>query len=513
LAERIQRETREQVRLPLSVGVATNKLVSETAVKAERLGGSAAALESLFEVLAGNEASFLAPLSVEVLPDVPDPMRERLDEYQLELIGEIAALREQQACAVFGPPGRQLVARARGIDPRPVLPPALKAEFTVAHTLSSDSNDLGLLHTLLRRMSEILGRRLRTRHLVSRRLVLELHYTDYQLGRYSLPLRPALLDIELWDAARRAFTLANSRPVAVRAVTMTVDRLLEAEPQLDLFEMNSRPTQRAPEKAQSLQRAIDSITTRWGKKGLLRGGNGAEKSSSRRPRCSAAYAVNSNPQRIITMNSVSFSPRPPRVHRVLREELLQDSPNQYQFPKRLVRLHGLVRGGNLRHREHRSNHRLELAGREVREHVPAKRGDNLHALLGRTGAHDRSEDFEPFPEQRREIGADLGTLEKREHDHAAQRRQHRQIVGPGRTAQYVDDDIDRLADLVAESGCGRGDGSLESQLLRPRQFFPAFATCRGNARPAIGQSGWRRCRCRCPLRGSGPARPAPGVPG
>ncbi|HEV8124442.1 MAG TPA: hypothetical protein VGP80_09375 [Gemmatimonadales bacterium] len=286
LAERIQRETREQVRLPLSVGVATNKLVSETAVKAERLGGSAAALESLFEVLAGNEASFLAPLSVEVLPDVPDPMRERLDEYQLELIGEIAALREQQACAVFGPPGRQLVARARGIDPRPVLPPALKAEFTVAHTLSSDSNDLGLLHTLLRRMSEILGRRLRTRHLVSRRLVLELHYTDYQLGRHSLPLRPALLDIELWDAARRAFTLANSRPVAVRAVTMTVDRLLEAEPQLDLFEMNSRPTQRAPEKAQSLQRAIDSITTRWGKKGLLRGGNG-----DRREKLLAATAV------------------------------------------------------------------------------------------------------------------------------------------------------------------------------------------------------------------------------
>jgi DNA polymerase IV len=274
LAERIQRETREQVRLPLSVGVATNKLISETAVKAERLGGSATALESLLEVLAGNEASFLAPLSVEILPDVPDSMRERLDEYQLELIGEIAALREQQACAVFGPPGRQLVARARGIDPRPVLPPALKAEFTVAHTLSSDSNDLGLLHTLLRRMSEILGRRLRTRHLVSRRLVLELHYTDYQLGRRSLPLRPALLDIELWDAARRAFTLANSRPVAVRAVTMTVDRLLEAELQLELFDVMSRPTKREPEKAQSLQKAIDTITTRWGKRGVLRGGRG-----------------------------------------------------------------------------------------------------------------------------------------------------------------------------------------------------------------------------------------------
>jgi DNA polymerase-4 len=251
--------------------------VSETAVKAERLSGPATALESLLEVLAGNEASFLAPLSVEILPDLSDPMRERLDEYQLELIGEVAALREQQACAVFGPPGRQLVARARGIDPRPVLPPALRAEFTVAHTFSSDSNDLGLLHPLLRRMSEVLGRRLRARHLVSRRLVLELHYTDYQQSRRALSLKPALLDIELWDAARRTLTLANTRPVAIRAVNLTVDRLLEAELQLDLFSRMSKPVQRTIEKNQALQRAVDTITTRWGKRGVLQGGSGVRR--------------------------------------------------------------------------------------------------------------------------------------------------------------------------------------------------------------------------------------------
>lgn len=270
LAERIQRETREQVRLPLSVGVATNKLVSETAVKAERR--NAPGPESLLEVPAGDEASFLAPLSMEILPDVPDPIRDRLDEYQLELIGEVAALHEQQACAVFGPAGRQLVARARGIDHRPVLPPALRAEFTIAHTLPNDSNDLGLLHTLFRRMSEALGRRLRARHLVARRLVLELHYTDYQLGRRSMPLQPALLDVELWDASRRALILANTRPVAIRAVNMTVDRLLEAELQLELFSLLTKPVQKTAEKNQALQRAIDTITTRWGKRGVVQGG-------------------------------------------------------------------------------------------------------------------------------------------------------------------------------------------------------------------------------------------------
>lgn len=258
LAERIRRESRDQVRLPLSVGVASNKLVSETAVRSERHGRPEAGA-SLREVETGGEAGFLAPLSVELLPEVPDPIRVRLDEYQLELIGEIAALREHQACAVFGAPGRELVARARGIDPRPVLPPALRAEFRVRHTLATDTNDIGLLHALLRRMSEALGQRLRRRRLMARRLVLDLHYTDYKQARRAVALAPALLDVELWDAARRAFTLACTRPVAIRAVTLMVDRLIEGEQQLELFEFRSPAEQRETTKAHRLQQALDRI--------------------------------------------------------------------------------------------------------------------------------------------------------------------------------------------------------------------------------------------------------------
>ena len=238
LAERIRRETRDQVRLPLSVAVATNKLVSETAIRADRHTGvptDGRQISPLLEVEAGREATFLSPLKVEVMPDIPDRLREQLDDYQLDLIGEIAVLTEQQAYGVFGRPGLELIARSRGIDPRPVLPPALKAEFSITHTLASDTNDLGILHPLLRRMSERLGQRLRARHLAARRLVVELAYTDYKPGRRHLGLPPALLDIELWNAARRAFTFANTRPVALRALTLTVDRLVEAEAQLDLF--------------------------------------------------------------------------------------------------------------------------------------------------------------------------------------------------------------------------------------------------------------------------------------
>jgi hypothetical protein len=153
------------------------------------------ALPPLLDVLAGSEAPFLAPHPTGLLPDLPEEMRERLDDYQLELIGEVAALEQQQLYSVFGTPGRVLHQHARGIDPRPVMAPEVKAEFRAAHTLASDTNDLGLIHPLLRHLTERLGRRLRQRQLVSRRLTLQLAYTDYATAKRSISLPLAALDV------------------------------------------------------------------------------------------------------------------------------------------------------------------------------------------------------------------------------------------------------------------------------------------------------------------------------
>ncbi len=91
------------------------------------------------------------------LPELDPSIRTRLDEYQLELIGEVAVIAESALCAVFGRRGRMLRARARGIDPRPVLSPEQQSEFRVVHTFAGDTNDRAILYPMLRLMSERLG--------------------------------------------------------------------------------------------------------------------------------------------------------------------------------------------------------------------------------------------------------------------------------------------------------------------------------------------------------------------
>jgi DNA polymerase-4 len=285
VAARIRREVRKQLQLAVSVGVATNKLVSQAAIRVDRLAPSGRNLEDQqLYVPAGDERCFLSPQPLEVLPELEPRVRAQLQDYQLDLIGEVAAIPESALCAVFGGHGRLLRARARGIDPRPVLPPERQSEFHVSHTLTTDTNDLGILFPLLRLLTERLGSRLRKRRLIAYRLLVETTYADYTTSSRTVSLSAAALDGELTDAARRAFVRANTKRLAVRTVALTLDRVMEEEAQLELWEgqwdsgsagqqqhTNARlysdpssvivPLSRCPA---ALQHAVDHIRTRYG---------------------------------------------------------------------------------------------------------------------------------------------------------------------------------------------------------------------------------------------------------
>ena len=261
VAARLLREVRTRLRFPISIGIAANKLVSQAAIRAERWAGEPESSEGLPYVPSGDERGFLAPHPLEVLPELDPDLRLRLEDYQLELIGEVASISESALCAVFGRNGRMLRARARGIDPRPVLSPEQQSEFHLGHTLSSETNDLGVLYPLMRLLSEHLGRRLRRRELAAGRLRLQATYVDYTTVARAVSLKAAMLDTELWEAARRAFTLANTKRLALRAVALTLDQLVQKEAQLDLWEEQNPDAVDCPA---DLQQAIDRIHARYG---------------------------------------------------------------------------------------------------------------------------------------------------------------------------------------------------------------------------------------------------------
>ena len=101
--------------LSVRVGLANGKF---TAAQAARL----APPDGELVVPPGDEARFLAPLPIGVLPLLPGEMRRRLHLLDLHTLGDLAALRKVAVLRQFGGEISGLYELARGHDPRPLNP-------------------------------------------------------------------------------------------------------------------------------------------------------------------------------------------------------------------------------------------------------------------------------------------------------------------------------------------------------------------------------------------------------
>ena len=104
--------TVEKAALPARLGLASSKLAARVA---------ASLPDSPHVVPAGEEAAFLAPLSLERLaPEIG--IAATLDRWGIRSIGELAKLPEGEVGSRLGELGRALHATARGVDPCPLAP-------------------------------------------------------------------------------------------------------------------------------------------------------------------------------------------------------------------------------------------------------------------------------------------------------------------------------------------------------------------------------------------------------
>jgi len=97
-----------------SVGVAGGKFPARVAAETSRPG-----LAKVVEM--GDEAEFLAPLAVDLLP-LTEAMRWRLDLLGIRTMGEVAALAPGPFQAQFGVEGKRCWELANGIDNDPLVP-------------------------------------------------------------------------------------------------------------------------------------------------------------------------------------------------------------------------------------------------------------------------------------------------------------------------------------------------------------------------------------------------------
>ena len=180
IARDLQTRIRDELKLPCSLGVATNKLVAKIATdvgKAERRAG--ATPTALRVVRPGQEAAFLAPLPASTLWGVGPKTSERLAELGMHTIGDIAAWPIADLVRRFGQHGHDLAQHARGIDDRPLETERVARSISKETTFAKDVRDAETLHRTIAEQAAQVARTLRDQRMGGTTVKLKLRWADF----------------------------------------------------------------------------------------------------------------------------------------------------------------------------------------------------------------------------------------------------------------------------------------------------------------------------------------------
>jgi DNA polymerase-4 len=262
VAWRLQKEIAAQLRLPISLGLAANKLVSEVASRAAKRSG-------LIEVPSGEERRFLAEFPVRWLPGAGTVWAKTFDALGVKRIGTLAEIPEPLIERVFGSFGVTLAARARGIDHRPVLSGRNGRTAECIQACETFAEDIISAHQLdahLYALAERVGRALRRCGQGAKQIRLQLTYTDgYGSTHTAHVKRLTALDRDIYREAEPLLERAFRRRVKVRTLTLSVPAAGPFMEQGDLFLLKRG-------KLASLYQACDTIRGKYGDGRTLRFG-------------------------------------------------------------------------------------------------------------------------------------------------------------------------------------------------------------------------------------------------
>ncbi|MGG7663066.1 DNA polymerase IV [Dyadobacter sp. BHUBP1] len=244
LRQRIIRETG----LPISFGLATNKLVSKVAT------GEAKPNNQL-KVDAGQEKPFLAPMEVQKIPMVGEKMNQTLHNLGIRYVKTIQEMPMEIMGQVLGKNGISLWNRANGLDNSPIVPFHERKSISSERTFGRDTGDVKKMREMVRAMAETLAFQLRTGEKLTSCVSVKIRYSDFNTFSRQLKIAYTSADHVLIPHIERLFDQLYNRRMMVRLVGVSFSDLVTGNYQINLFDDT--------EERLNLYQAMDYIKTKY----------------------------------------------------------------------------------------------------------------------------------------------------------------------------------------------------------------------------------------------------------
>jgi DNA polymerase-4 len=259
-AQRMQKDIMGETELPLSLGVATNKLVAKVATTQVAKNN----LVHHHRVDAGSERAFFAPYPIRVLPGIGEKTELSLLPFGIRTLGELAQTPVPLLERLYGKTGRALAERSQGVDHAPVITTRDQKSYSREETFMEDTLDLSKLFGTLMALSSRLAEDLRDASVLTEKITLKLRYSDFTTVTRTRTCSWTNQDQSIYRIVEKLFKELWTRRVRVRLLGIESSSLITDVEQHPLFTSATDGTEKKP--LDTVYTMFDGLRDKYGKR-------------------------------------------------------------------------------------------------------------------------------------------------------------------------------------------------------------------------------------------------------
>ena len=238
------------VQLPISFGLASNKMVAKMATNEAKPNG-------FLWVPPGKETEFLDPMPVSKIPGVGDQTFRSLMQVGIETIKELREAKVEMLERYIGNYGIDLWHKAQGRHEGLVVEYHETKSVSTENTFEENKTDTNFLLNELVRMMEKIAFELRQENKMAGCIAVKIRYPDFETTTRQVAIAYTFYDDELIPIAKDLFHKLYRKGQAVRLLGVRLNELTSEAVQTNLFADTSKKA--------SLYKAIDDVKNRFGK--------------------------------------------------------------------------------------------------------------------------------------------------------------------------------------------------------------------------------------------------------
>lgn len=251
----LRKQIMEETRLPISFGLASNKMMAKIATDEAKPNG-------YLQVPFGKEKEFLAPMKVSKIPGVGEHTYEVLKAMGIATINDISEKTVEELEERLGKWGIDLWYKSQGIHHGEVSNYHEAKSISSEHTFNENKLDIGYLKSELVRLTEKISYELRQDGKVAGCIALKIRYHDFETVSRQTTVTYTCADDEIIPVVKELFDKLYKKGEPVRLLGVRLSELTNDAIQTNLFD--------DVESKKDLYKAIDNVKERFGKAAVKR---------------------------------------------------------------------------------------------------------------------------------------------------------------------------------------------------------------------------------------------------